>query len=289
MILKSTLMTIPEDVEKLINLALREDLGNGDITTQAIFEHDKVVTGKFIAKQVGVIAGIELTSFIFHTLDKDINLESNFNDGDSINAGETIATVNGPANSLLTGERTALNFMQRMSGIATKTRRFVDAVAHTSTQILDTRKTIPGHRYLDKLAVKSGGGRNHRARLDDMFLIKENHITAAGGIPQAIDACNHYAKKLNLKAEIEVEVKNMEEVEQVLEHGKVGYILLDNMSIRDLKNAVSKINRRFLTEASGNVNLNTVGKISETGVDFISVGALTHSVEALDISLIFDE
>lgn len=281
-------MNMPEDVEKLINLALSEDIGNGDITTQAIFKQDKMATGKFISRQPGIVAGIELAEKIFHMLNDDVEFESRFSDGDPVKEGETVIVIYGPANVLLTGERTVLNFMQRMSGIATNTRSFVKAVAHTSVQVLDTRKTLPGHRYLDKLAVKLGGGRNHRARLDDMFLIKENHITAAGGIPEAIDACNSYAKEHNLKADIEIEVKNKEEIEQVIKHRNVRYILLDNMSLQDLKDAVSRIDGKFLTEASGNVSLDTVGKIAETGVDFISVGALTHSVKALDISLIFD-
>ncbi|MEX1123324.1 MAG: carboxylating nicotinate-nucleotide diphosphorylase [Balneolales bacterium] len=281
-------MSIPEDVEKLITLALSEDIGSGDITTRAIFEQDKMAAGKFISRQDGIIAGLDLAASIFQRLDSNISFDTRLRDGEVTKKGETLAVVNGPANSILTGERTVLNFMQRMSGVATKTRSFVDTIAHTSANILDTRKTLPGHRYLDKLAVRLGGGRNHRARLDDMFLIKENHITAAGGIVQAIEACNRYANLHEIDAEIEIEVKNKQEIAKVIEHGKVHFILLDNMSIADLKDAVNRIKNRFLTEASGNVNLETVAGIAETGVDFISVGALTHSVSALDISLIFD-
>ncbi|MEX0929277.1 MAG: carboxylating nicotinate-nucleotide diphosphorylase [Balneolales bacterium] len=279
---------MPEGTASLIELALYEDIGKGDITTEAIFQKNKMASGRFIAKEPGVVAGLDLAGAIFQKLDAGVQFERRFNDGDPVSQGDILAMVSGPANALLTAERTVLNFLQRMSGIASKTRNFVDAVSHTTCRILDTRKTVPGHRYLDKLAVQSGGGKNHRARLDDMFLIKENHIIAAGGIPQAINACNRYAAEKKLEAAVEIEVRNMTELEQVLQHGNVGYILLDNMTVAELGVAVAKIDQRFLTEASGNVTLETVGKIAETGVNFISIGALTHSVKALDLSLIFD-
>lgn len=281
-------MGIPDEVKKLVDLALAEDIGRGDITTEAVFRKETEVSGQFIAKESGTIAGLDIAKFIFHKLNPDIRFGNRFNNGDRVEKGEVIAQVSGPANTVLTGERTVLNFMQRMSGIATKTRKFVDAVSHTNCRILDTRKTIPGHRYLDKLAVRLGGGKNHRARLDDMFLIKENHIITAGGIPQAISSCNRYAKENALQAEIEIEVRTMDELDQVLEHGNVRYILLDNMPPAMLRKAVERIDKQYLTEASGNVTLKTAGEIAGSGVDFVSVGELTHSVEALDISLVFN-
>ncbi|MEX2633422.1 MAG: carboxylating nicotinate-nucleotide diphosphorylase [Balneolales bacterium] len=281
-------MNIPENVYKLIDLSLQEDIGKGDITTEAILPRAKTANARFIAKENGIIAGLEIAFNIFTKLDSGIEFESSFKDGEKVKKEELIATVSGQARSILIAERTVLNFMQRMSGVATTTRKYVDSISHTSCKVLDTRKTIPGHRFLDKYAVKIGGGTNHRARLDSMFLIKENHIAAAGGISQAIEACNLYANQNGVDAEIEIEVKNFSEIKQVLHHGRVKYILLDNMSIKNLKEAVTLINNRFLTEASGNVSLDTIGLIAETGVDFVSVGALTHSVKAFDISLIFD-
>ncbi|MEX0684961.1 MAG: carboxylating nicotinate-nucleotide diphosphorylase [Balneolales bacterium] len=288
MALKNMSMNIPENVYKLIDLSLQEDIGKGDITTEAILPRAKTANARFIAKENGIIAGLEIAFNIFTKLDSGIEFESSFKDGEKVKKEELIATVSGQARSILIAERTVLNFMQRMSGVATTTRKYVDSISHTSCKVLDTRKTIPGHRFLDKYAVKIGGGTNHRARLDSMFLIKENHIAAAGGISQAIEACNLYANQNGVDAEIEIEVKNFSEIKQVLHHGRVKYILLDNMSIKNLKEAVTLINNRFLTEASGNVSLDTIGLIAETGVDFVSVGALTHSVKAFDISLIFD-
>lgn len=280
---------MPEEVDRLIDLAFQEDIGNGDITTKAVFAGNAKAKTRFIAKQDGIIAGIELAQHIFGKLDNKIVFRALHQDGSKISEGDLVASAHGPVDSLLTGERTVLNFMQRMSGIASEARLFADAVSHTSCRILDTRKTVPGHRFLDKWAVRLGGGKNHRQRLDDMFLIKENHIAAAGSIEKAIDACILYRKENGLDSKLEIEVKNLEEVDRVITHGKIDFVLLDNMPVSQIKEAVSRIDRRFLTEASGNVTLHTVKKIAETGVDFISAGELTHSVRALDISMVFED
>jgi nicotinate-nucleotide pyrophosphorylase (carboxylating) len=199
-----------------------------------------------------------------------------------------VGVAKGPANILLTGERTVLNFMQRMSGIATKTHAYVKALEGTKAQILDTRKTVPGHRYLDKLAVRLGGGTNHRMRLDDRFLIKENHISVAGSVSKAIDSCIRFREAKNLQGvKIEIEVRNLDELSNVIHHGGVDFVMFDNMDILDMQTGVKMVGGRFLIEASGNVTLETVRDIAETGVDYISCGALTHTVKALDLSMLF--
>jgi nicotinate-nucleotide pyrophosphorylase (carboxylating) len=273
----------------IVALALKEDVGIGDITTEATYSGDEMAEAEFLAKEEGVVAGLELAAYIFDQLDSDIVFSANLEDGDEVQRGQLIATAKGPTNRLLTAERTVLNFMQRMSGIATSTRRYVDAIADTSAQILDTRKTLPGHRYLDKWAVRLGGGKNHRMRLDDMFLIKENHIAMAGGIEQVIRRCIDYKKSNNLDAKIEIEVPDLETLDRVLEVGGVDVVMLDNMSLLDMSTAVTKAHGKVQLEASGNVTLDTVAEIAETGVDFISVGAITHSVKALDISMLLVE
>lgn len=276
-------------IDYLISLSLKEDIGDGDITTEAIYTGREHATAEFLAKEDGVAAGIEFLRYFFEQLDEDLVYTHNVDDGDEIHRGQLIATVEGAANVILTGERTALNFLQRMCGVATKTRKLVEAISHTETRILDTRKTVPGHRVLDKWAVELGGGTNHRMRLDDRFLIKENHISVAGGIARAIQACDKFREDNDLDAAIEIEVKNLDEVHEVLAYGEkeVSYVMLDNMSNDDMREAVSLIRGRFKTEASGNVTLKRAASIAETGVDFISVGAITHSVPALDISLLF--
>lgn len=276
-------------IDYLISLSLKEDIGDGDITTEAIYTGREHATAEFLAKEDGVAAGIEFLRYFFEQLDEDLVYTHNIDDGEEIHRGQLIATVEGAANVILTGERTALNFLQRMCGVATKTRKLVEAISHTETRILDTRKTVPGHRVLDKWAVELGGGTNHRMRLDDRFLIKENHISVAGGIARAIQACDKFREDNDLDAAIEIEVKNLDEVHEVLAYGEkeVSYVMLDNMSNDDMREAVSLIRGRFKTEASGNVTLKRAASIAETGVDFISVGAITHSVPALDISLLF--
>jgi nicotinate-nucleotide pyrophosphorylase (carboxylating) len=277
-----------KQVEWIVALALKEDIGEGDITTEAIYKGTEYVEAEIIAKEDGIIAGIELASYIYSRLDESIVFEPNVKDGHVIHRGQLAGVAKGPANILLTGERTVLNFMQRMSGIATKTHAYVKALEGTRTQILDTRKTVPGHRYLDKWAVRLGGGTNHRMRLDDRFLIKENHISVAGSISKAIDSCIRFRELKHLRdVKIEIEVKNLDELSNVIHHGGVDYVMFDNMDVLDMQTGVRMAGGRFLTEASGNVTLDTVRDIAETGVDYISAGALTHTVKALDLSMLF--
>lgn len=278
---------ITEEVKLIVARALEEDIGNGDITTGAIYSGVEKANATFVAKQEGVVAGLNVAEYIFQQIDDSIQFEMLTDDGAIVRKKDVIASVSGPAHSILTGERTILNFMQRMSGIATQTRKFVDLVAGTNAKILDTRKTVPGHRYLDKWAVRLGGGTNHRIRLDDRFLLKENHIAVAGSIENAIQACIKYRNKNLLDAEIEIEVRNLDELEEVLSVEGVDYIMLDNMSLADMREAVKRVDGSVPLEASGNVSIESVRAIAETGVDYISVGSLTHSVRALDISLLF--
>ena len=275
-------------VDEIVNLAIQEDIRNGDITTQAVFSGNELTKATFWCKDSGIIAGLELAVFIFKKIDPDIRFIKTVKDGQKVTKGDAIAEVSGPADSILTGERTVLNFMQRMSGVATKTTVFAEAIAHTKTKLLDTRKTIPGHRYLDKWAVRLGGGQNHRYCLDDMYLIKENHIVVAGGISNAIHKCLHHKEWNGFDWKIEVEVTTLDELQEVLNTGHVDFVLLDNMNLKQLSKAVEMVSGKLKTEASGNMNLKRLPKVAKTGVDFISVGALTHSVNALDISLIFD-
>jgi nicotinate-nucleotide pyrophosphorylase (carboxylating) len=278
-----------EQLEKLIHLALIEDVGSGDITTNAIYSGTEKSTGIFIAKQDGVVAGIEVASIIATMIDPEIHFHPLINDGDRVSKGDHIAKIDGRSDMILTAERIILNFMQRMSGIATQVRTFMDEISHTKAVLLDTRKTVPGHRVTDKMAVLIGGGQNHRYGLYDRYLIKENHIRVAGGIPQAINACvKHRNESGNSEIEIEIEVTNLDEFEQALQFEAVNYVMLDNMSAVMMKKAVDLNSGQKLLEASGNVNLETVKKIAETGVDFISVGSITHSVIAMDISLLFE-
>ena len=276
-----------DELHKLITLALHEDVGRGDITTQAIYSGSELAKAEFVAKEDGIIAGIEVAKRVFSEVDENIRFEPVVEDGARVQRGDIIAKANGPAGSLLTAERTVLNFMQRMSGIATKSRIFADAISHTKAKVLDTRKTIPGHRYTDKWAVKLGGGENHRIGLYDRYLIKENHISVAGSIQVAIQNCVAHRQSNKLSAQIEIEVTSLDELREALKFSDVDYIMLDNMSVELMKEAVAITAGRCKLEASGNVNLETIATIAETGVDFISVGALTHSVKALDISLLF--
>jgi len=280
---------MPEKVpyHAIVSLALEEDIGSGDITTEAIYSGSEYAEAELIAKDTGIIAGIELAAYIYEMLDSGIEFEQKMKDGDKVEGGQLIATAKGPANVLLSAERTILNFMQRMSGVASTTRLFVDAIHHTNASILDTRKTIPGFRYLDKWAVRLGGGTNHRYRLDDQFLIKENHISVAGSPEAAISHCAKLRDRMDPELLIEIEVTDLAMLEQVLRHGQADMVMLDNMSLEDMEEAVAKSEGRVKLEASGNVNIDTVAGIAETGVDYISSGALTHSAKALDISMIF--
>ncbi len=272
------------NVEKIIRNALAEDIGSGDITTKAIVDDNLIGTGEFLVKQDGVIAGLEVVEMLLNIFDPKLSFERKISDGVKVNYGKVAASVKGSAASILTAERTALNFLQRMSGIATMTNNYIEKIKHTKAKILDTRKTVPGLRELDKLAVKLGGGTNHRIGLYDMFLIKDNHIAAAGSITKAVKSCKELREKNNYGFKIEVETENLEQVKEALSIG-VDFILLDNFDPGEIRKAVQFISGKCLTEASGGINFDTVKEIAETGVDFISVGALTHSVKALDISL----
>ena len=270
-----------KEIERVITTALKEDIGAGDITTNLIIEKKQQAKAFFLAKEDGVVAGLAIAKMVFQKFDKTIKWKSFIKDGEFVSAGTHIAEVKGSLRALLTGERTALNILQRMCGIATTTNSFVKIVNGTNAKILDTRKTVPGLRMLDKYAVKIGGGTNHRIGLFDMVLIKDNHIKAAGSITNAVAKIR---KGLTKKIKIEVETSNLDEVRETLKN-IVDIIMLDNMPVPMMKEAVKIIAGKAKVEASGNVNFKSIKAIAKTGVDFISVGALTHSVKALDISM----
>jgi nicotinate-nucleotide pyrophosphorylase (carboxylating) len=272
-------------IARLIEEALLEDIGIGDVTTDLIVPPNLVGKGEIIVKESGVLAGLSIASLVFENVDASISFKPLCDDGCIIESTMTVATVEGPFAGILKAERTALNFLQRMSGIATLTKKFVDAVRGTRAKITDTRKTVPGLRLIDKLAVQLGGGINHRFGLDDMILIKDNHIAAAGNVTAAIERCRASLKTASYKLKIEVETKNLDEVQEVLRFPEVDRIMLDNFPLDEMRKAVHLINRQKEVEASGGVSLINVREIAETGVDFISIGALTHSAKALDISL----
>ena len=268
------------DITSCLKTALDEDIGSGDVTTNAILPEGAVLRGEIIAKSSGVVSGLAVANLVFHQFDNRIDFEAKVLDGDLVEPGRVLAIVSGSARSLLTGERTALNFLNRMSGIATLTRQFVNAVSHTKAVILDTRKTAPGLRAFDKLAVVQGGGQNHRQGLYDMVLIKDNHIDFAGSLEEAV----HRVRAAETTLEIEVEARTVVDLRAALDLG-ISRILLDNMNLDQLREAVSINQARAKLEASGNVTLENVRQIAETGVDFISVGALTHSAKSFDASL----
>ena len=271
-------------IEEIIRQALDEDIQSGDVTTQAIISDEVLGRGKFLIKADGVIAGLNIAKNVFEMIDDKLDFKVLIPDGGKVKVGDIVAEVVGKASSILTAERTALNFLQRMSGIATLTNGFAERINYTKAKILDTRKTVPGLRLVDKEAVLLGGGQNHRIGLFDMFLIKDNHIEIAGSITNAVNACKEFQQKKNLKLRIEVETKNLEEVKEALTCN-VDIIMLDNFKTDLMRKAVALINGKCKVEASGNINIENVKEVAETGVDFISVGALTHSVKALDISL----
>lgn len=270
----------PLEISHCITRALEEDIGSGDVTTNSIVPAGASLRGRIIAKQNGVVAGLDVASEVFRALSNEIMFDAKVKDGSPVNKGDVLAEVNGEARALLTGERTALNFLGRMSGIATLTRQFVDAVAGTNATILDTRKTAPGLRTLDKLAVRLGGGENHRTGLFDMVLIKDNHIDFAGSITAAVERVRASGTTLP----IEVETRTLENVREALQLG-VERILLDNMKPETMREAVELTNGQAKLEASGNVTLENVLEVARTGVDYISVGALTHSPRVFDVSL----
>ncbi|PKL87141.1 MAG: nicotinate-nucleotide diphosphorylase (carboxylating) [Ignavibacteriae bacterium HGW-Ignavibacteriae-2] len=273
------------DSKEVILRALVEDIAQGDITSKNIIPEDKSIKAFIKTKEDGIIAGLEIAKLVFDALNENVSITANFKDGDTVKSGDIIAELSGSYRAILTGERTALNFLQRMSGIATKTNMFVNAVKPYDTKILDTRKTAPGLRLLDKMAVRLGGGVNHRLGLYDMVMIKDNHIKVAGGIKNAV---NKIKQSIGTQFKIEVETSKIEEVIQAVE-SEVDIIMLDNMTTEIMRESVKLIAGRALTEASGNMTLERVQEVAQCGVDFISVGALTHSVEALDIGLYIRE
>ncbi|WP_316768525.1 carboxylating nicotinate-nucleotide diphosphorylase [Pedobacter frigiditerrae] len=272
-------------VDLFIKNAIAEDVGDGDHTSLSTIPKDTQGKAKLIVKEDGVLAGVELAIEIFNQIDPALKVDVLINDGAHVKFGEIALKVEGSTHSILLAERLVLNCMQRMSGIATKTNRIVQVLKPYKTQVLDTRKTTPGLRYLEKWAVKIGGGVNHRIGLYDMILIKDNHVDYAGGIANAIIAANEYLKITNRKLAIEIEVRNLTELNQVLAQGNVDRIMLDNFPIPLLKEAIALINGRFITEASGGIVEENVTDYAACGVDYISMGALTHSVKSLDLSL----
>jgi nicotinate-nucleotide pyrophosphorylase (carboxylating) len=272
-------------IDQFILNALKEDVGDGDHTSLATIPADTQGKAKLLIKDEGILAGVELALEIFHIVDARLEVNVFLNDGAKVKFKDVAFEVEGDARNILKAERLVLNCMQRMSGIATKTREIVDLLEGTNTKVLDTRKTTPGLRYLEKWAVRIGGGVNHRFGLYDMILIKDNHVDYSGGIRQAIENTQQYLLNQNKKLAIEIEVRNLDELQQVLETGGVNRILLDNFNYNDLRDAVNIINGRFITEASGGITIDTIREYASCGVDYISVGALTHSVKSLDLSL----
>lgn len=271
-------------IKEIVHRALVEDIGDGDVTTLTILPPDLHYNGRFVAKTAGVVAGLIVVGVTYALIDDGVQFIPQVKEGEQVAPGDVVGTLSGPGQALLAGERVALNFLQRMSGIATLTRRFVDAVAGTSAVILDTRKTVPSLRVLDKWAVRMGGGQNHRFGLYDMALIKDNHITAAGSITEAVVRVRAGDEQ---QRPVEVEVKTLAELREALALD-VDRIMLDNMALEQMQEAVQIANGRIPLEASGNVTLDNVAAIAATGVDYISTGMLTHSVQALDITFLLD-
>lgn len=274
-------------IEEIVKRTLIEDIGSGDHSSLACINKSILGKMKLLVKEDGVLAGISVAKEVIHQVDPAIKMTQFFNDGDLIKVGDVVFELQGPAQSMLTAERSLLNFMQRMSGIATNTRKYVDAVKGTNTKILDTRKTTPGLRVFEKYAVTVGGAVNHRFGLFDMIMLKDNHIDFAGGIEKAIDTTHEYLKNKNLDLKIEIETRNLDEVKRVVEHGGVNRIMLDNFSPELIQDALKMINGKYETEASGGITLENIKGYAQSGVDFISVGALTHHIKSLDLSLKF--
>jgi nicotinate-nucleotide pyrophosphorylase (carboxylating) len=275
--------------ENIIN-ALKEDIPEGDYSSIACIDENATSTAKLIAKQDGILCGVDVFCMVFDIMDtkKDIKIERFIEDGQTIHKGDLILKISGNARNILSSERTALNYIQLLSGIATTTSKYVRLLGDVHTKLLDTRKTTPGLRILEKYAVKVGGACNHRMGLSDMIMLKDNHIDFAGGITNAIEKTNKYLSDNNLDLKIEIEVRDFKELDEVLRVGKVNRIMLDNFSSTDLKKAVEIIDGRYETEASGGINYDNIVSYAQSGVDYISVGALTHHISALDISLVSD-
>lgn len=287
------MMTSIPNLDQLIRLALLEDVGDGDHSTLACIPPTAAGSAKMVAKQEGILCGSEVGQRTFQLVNDDyyhgrmpLVIKPLKTDGDPVAKGDVLMTIEGAADTILTAERTALNYMQRLSGIATQTHRMMQLLDGIDTRLLDTRKTTPNMRLLEKYAVKCGGGTNHRIGLYDMVMLKDNHIDFAGGIACAIDRTRQYLQHHGLDLKIEIEVRSLDELEQVLAHGGVERIMLDNFDIPTLREAVRRIGGRCETEASGGITDQTLRPYAETGVDFISVGALTHHIQSLDISLV---
>ena len=278
------MLSIDQLEEKLIDLAFAEDIGDGDHTTLCCIPEDAEGRSHLLIKEEGILAGVEVAKKVFARFDPTMQVEVLMGDGSKVKPGDIAMVVTGKVRSLLQTERLMLNIMQRMSGIATMTNRYVERLQGTGTRVLDTRKTTPGLRMLEKQAVKIGGGTNHRIGLFDMILLKDNHVDFAGGITKAIDRCHAYLEEKGLKLKIEIEVRNFDELNEVLNHGGVDRIMLDNFSVADTGKAVKLIDHRYETESSGGITFDTIRDYALQGVDFVSVGALTHSVKGLVMS-----
>lgn len=276
--------SVDELEDRLIDLAFAEDIGDGDHTTLCCIPEEAMGKSHLLIKEDGILAGVEVAKKVFSRFDSSLKVEVLINDGAKVKKGDIAMVVTGKIRSLLQTERLMLNIMQRMSGIATMTNRYVELLKGTKTHVLDTRKTTPGMRMLEKQAVKIGGGVNHRIGLFDMILLKDNHVDFAGGIKNAIERCHDYLKAKSLDLKIEIEVRNFDELQQVLDCGGVNRIMLDNFSVDDTKKAVELIEGRYETESSGGITFETIRSYAECGVDYVSVGALTHSVKGLDMS-----
>lgn len=278
------MVNVNELVDRLIGLAFAEDIGDGDHTTLSCIPDDAMGKSKLLVKETGILAGVAVAKRVFADFDPELKMEIFMDDGTPVKPGDVAFTVEGKVRSLLQTERLMLNIMQRMSGIATMTNRYVKRLEGTRTRVLDTRKTTPGMRMLEKEAVKIGGGVNHRIGLFDMILLKDNHVDFAGGIEKAIQRAKDYCKEKGKDLKIEIEVRNFDELQRVLDYGGVDRIMLDNFSVADTRKAVQMIGGRYETESSGGITFDTLRDYAECGVDFISVGALTHSVKGLDMS-----
>ena len=272
-------------IDQMIKAAMAEDIGDGDHSSLATIPNDAIGKAHLLIKENGIIAGVDIAELVFRFVDSKIKFERFIEDGRPVKEGDIVFEVSGKSSALLTAERLALNYMQRMSGIATKTNYYVNLLDGLETKVLDTRKTTPLMRLLEKQAVKLGGGENHRFGLYDMIMIKDNHIDFAGGISMAIDATHTYLKEKGKDLKIEIEVRDFNELNQVLRHGKVDRIMLDNFSPNEISQALQLIDHKYETEASGGITEETIRAYAETGVDYISVGALTHHIRSLDMSL----
>lgn len=278
------MLSVNELEDRLIDLAFAEDIGDGDHTTLCCIPDYAMGKSHLLIKEEGILAGVEVAKRVFARFDPTMQVEVLINDGAHVKVGDIAMIVTGKVRSLLQTERLMLNIMQRMSGIATMTNKYVERLKGTHTHVLDTRKTTPGLRMLEKQAVKIGGGMNHRIGLFDMILLKDNHVDFAGGIANAINRCHEYLREKGLDLKIEIEVRNFDELQQAMDCGGINRIMLDNFSVPDTKKAVELIAGRFETESSGGITFDTIRDYAECGVDFISVGALTHSVKGLDMS-----